>query len=259
MTTGRPEPTTAIAVQAIVTGIVFFAVALVPAAMAWHLIQHERWRAEHALHLPGTVLGLVTRCEARSAKWEASCAQHVSVRFTDVDGRERQFVNKPGSQHPTEAPGDPVTVIYDVGDRAHAAIESPLTKWFVPAIPSALALVFGLFAMNCIVRNVILWRDRRWLGVHGVHVEAGDITVIRIVTKNTRSHFRPFVVVAQWRNPRDASRREFRSDPLDYDPTALVRSRPTIGVLIDPDRPSRYWMEIGLRPPPGTPSAIWVL
>ena len=248
---GRLKPTTGNAIVGIVFGLVFLVVTLVAARLAFIAITTRLHYLENAVRVQGTVLGLVTRCEAKSAKWGTRCWPHLSVRYTDAEGHVREFLDAGGSTHPKEVPGDAVTVIYVPGDTKHAAVDAPVMEWVPSAAFSLLALVFGTVSVFLLAKNIVLWRDRRWLGAHGVRVEAGSISLIRVSISQHRSSYRPFVVIARWRDPRDAASVEFRSDPVYYDPTAAVQSRPTIGVLIDPDRPSRYWMEIGTRPQPG--------
>ena len=247
---GRLKPAIGNAVVGMVFGLAFLAVTLVAARIAFSAITDTVHRHEKAVRVQGTVLGLVTRCEAKSAKWKTSCWPHLSVRYTDADGHVRQFVGTGGSTDPKEVPGDFVTVTYVPGDTRHAEVEAPVMEWVPSAAFSLLASVFGTASLVLLAKNIVLWRDRRWLVAHGMRVEAGDISLIRIPGLHATS-YKQFVVIAQWRDPRDAARVEFRSDPLDYDPTVAVRSRPTIGVWIDPDRPSRYWMEISTCAQPG--------
>ena len=252
---GRGKPAIGDAVVGIVFGLVFLAATLVAARIAFSAITDTMHRHETAVRVQGTVLGLVTRCEARSAKWQASCWPHRSVRYTDADGHVRQFLDMGGSTYPKEMPGDPVTVTYVPGDTRHAAIEAPVMEWIPSAAFSLLASVFGVMSLFLLAKNIVLWRDRRWLETNGTRVEAGDISLIRIPGLHATS-YKPFVVIARWRNPRDAASVEFHSDPLLYDPSVAVRSRPTVGVWIDPDRPSRYWMDIGLRPETGAGTGV---
>jgi len=128
-----------------------------------------------------------------------------------------------------------------------------LARWFVPGICGALGLPLTGLAL---ATGFAAWRqrsDRLWLAEHGIRIVAGPLQVERTLqdmgARNLGSE-RPYLIVAPWRNPLDGTVHRFASDPILYDPQPWMTGRTQVEVLIDPQAPRRYWMDVDFLPPP---------
>ena len=118
---------------------------------------------------------------------------------------------------------------------------------FLLFLVSVIALGFwslGLVAQIpiSIIKFVQKLKLRQWLKVNGQIVEA---TVQKIMEyKRTRSAFMWYKIIAQWTQPSSGLSYTFRSDNLNTDPEDYINPGDKIKVVIDPNNPKRYFVDI---------------
>lgn len=79
------------------------------------------------------------------------------VRFTDNDGRLRQFGSKVSSNPPAYAKGERVTVIYDPADPSDAMIDSFRERYLFSLVMGIFGTVMALFGLSFLAAS---WRSR---------------------------------------------------------------------------------------------------
>ena len=167
------------------------------------------------------------------------------MRYRDVDGQQHVFVAMTGRVPTQLGPGDTVTVIHPPGAPAQVEVFSTFGEWLIPGSLSVLASAFALAGLGGLAGALRQIARRRWLARHGEWIIARDARVVP-VRHEKGGPYKPFAVVAQWVDPRAGVTREFRSDPLSWDPAGVIGAGATMDVLVDPADPRRYW--VGLPP-----------
>jgi len=193
----------------------------------------------HGANAPGVVIENV--CDESS---DGTCRP--KVRFRTEAGREIIFVSQTGSQPPKFHEGEPVVVLYDRADPSQASINTFGEQWIEPLILGGLGsgfLLVGGGAAYAIARSN---RIREWLLANGTRVTATctGVELKRDVRVNGRS---PYRIQAQWLNPATSLVHVFESPNLWFDPRPYFNG-PTVDVLIDPNNPTRHYMDTGFLP-----------
>jgi hypothetical protein len=213
--------------------------AMLIGALVWAF--HTRSFIAHAAPAQGTVIDLV---ESRSN--DGSSTWRPVVRFAAADGQQRQFTSRFSSNPPAYRRGEPVTVLYDVGDPQDAAINGFLALWLGPIIVGGIGLV--LFAAGGSVM-LVPWLGRRRaaeLRATGTPIQ----TTLQGVERNRSVAIEgtnPWRIATQWQDPASGEVRVFRSDNIWYDPAPYLK-RDAITVYIAPGNPKRYWVDVSFLP-----------
>jgi hypothetical protein len=168
------------------------------------------------------------------------------VEFRTASGRVVHFVSRVSSQPPAFREGESVKVLYDPDDPTNASIDSFFEQWFGSLILGGLGLVFALVGgiwLSVVARSK---RLNEWLQINGTRVLAQlqGVELNRGLEVNGRN---PYRIMAQWLNPATNRIHIFHSENLWFDPRRFV-SGPTVQVLIDPNDPKRYHMDVSFLP-----------
>jgi len=78
-------------------------------------------------------------------------------------------------------------------------------------------------------------------------IEAVPVDVQRNTSYSVNGQH-PWRIIVQWQNPATGKLHLFRSDNLWFDPSRFVAQQKQIRVLIDPQKPKRYSMDVSFLP-----------
>jgi hypothetical protein len=239
------KPATLPAKVSLGTGILVLTIGLIVGGIAARSTLDQQHRLASALR--GTVIALGNDCERHPRA--SRCAERTLVRVRDTMGITHEILEAAGSTSSNYHPDDSVLIVRPVGQQERIESSSIFAQWVTFAIFGGLGLLLsgaGLIVAGAALRR---WAERRWLAIRGVRVIAGSLQVGRIIGSDNLPSRRAYQILAQWRNPADGLVHCFGSDPILIDPQPSLTGRSGIEVLIDPDRPDRYWMDTSFLPP----------
>ena len=228
------------------TGVLMIVVGVVVAEIALSASQQQLAKRASALH--ASVVAIGKDCELNPRV--PHCADRVLIHARDGSGVDHDIALAAGSGALGLKIGDPLLIVHRAGQTDAIASDSLIQQWCVPMIFGVLGLLLIGFGIMVSMKALRRWHDRRWLLAHGQRVVAGSLEIgrIRSVSDNLRSDW-PYQIVAQWRDPADGVIHCFGSDPILIDPKPSIANRSSVEVLIDPQRPDRYWMDTRFLPP----------
>ncbi len=190
--------------------------------------------------------GSVVRLEYERSGSKSGGSYYPIVRFLLRTGETIEFSSSVGSNPPSYRRGEPVRVLYDPTAPESAEIDSFFSLWFAPILLGFLGSVFSAFGVGywgwCIARV----RREAWLARHGRRIVADivDMAIDRSVKRNRRS---PWRITAQWADPLSRKVHVFKSAGIRFDPKPFLGGE-TVPVLIDPDDPRRYMVDLSFLP-----------
>ena len=172
-------------------------------------------------------------------------AYNADVRFSTPDGREREFTVGLSSRSFLE--GEAVKVLYYRDQPEQASIEGRNSRWESPGLFLMWAVIFG--SVWAIPTMLKLFRRRRndWLKMNGRRLEAA-YTGIRINRNFAVNDKNPYRITARWIDPATNEPLEFQSVNLWRDPGDYCQSLKFVEIMIDPQKPKRYWMNLDFLP-----------
>ncbi len=192
--------------------------------------------------------GTVVRLEYERSGSSSGGAYYPIVRFLLRTGETFEFRSSVGSSPPSYRRGEPVRVLYDPTTPESAEIDSFFSLWFAPILLGFLGSVFGAFGVGYWGWFIARVRREAWLARHGRRIVADivDVAIERSVKRNRRS---PWRITAQWTDPLSRKVHVFKSRRIWFDPTPFMKGE-TVSVLIDPDDPRRYMVDLSFLPEP---------
>ena len=205
-----------------------------------------------ALQTEATIIN--KRVESRrDSDGKTSTSTYITVTFSTKQG---QTITKEIGGSSSDNHGDRVAILYDPAQPNEVKKNSFEGLWLGPLLLSILGGVFSAVGGGMVWVSLKERKRRRWLKSSGQRIEATETHVERDVRRHRsrsgkrRSHTRESVsycIVCQWHDERSNRMFTFRSDPLDYDPEGFVSGK-TLPVLIDPQDPSRYVVDLSSLP-----------
>jgi hypothetical protein len=145
--------------------------------------------------------------------------------------------------------GDAVRVLYDPQDPQNALIDSFVDRYFMLIVLLPIGLGFTAFGLPGLIVIALRRHREAWLKEHGQLVEAKLTGVIRL-----QNGFQPWRITAEWHDPLRGRVVVLQSCNLYDDPMKHVEVGQTVRVWVDPDRPSRHWIDVSFLPGLGTDS-----
>lgn len=208
---------------------------------------------DKAIEGEGVVIDLEYRRSSDSSSY------YPRVEFLTANDEKIQFTSSNGSNPPSFSVGEQVGVLYLLENPQEAKINTFFSLWFGPMF----IFIFGLIFFSVGVLFIKAQRDHskkmKFLQEHGETVLAKFQSVERVVHRrsNTHRHSRASIrvnrsrstykICAQWQNPQTQEIHVFESEPIKYDPSDYLEDI-EIPVLIDPNDPSRYFMDTDFLP-----------
>ncbi|TBU85601.1 DUF3592 domain-containing protein [Phytopseudomonas dryadis] len=169
-----------------------------------------------------------------------------TVSFVTQDGTLGEYHSNTCSHPPAFAIGERVALYYDPQDPQRAHIDSFGQNWAGSLIVGGIGLVFLLIGLAIVLPPLFGKRRSVQLLATGTPVQAEvvDVELNETLTINGRN---PYRIVAQWLNPQTNKLHVFRSANLWFDPGPYI-SDSQVTVMIDPNKPRRYSMDIRFLP-----------
>lgn len=168
------------------------------------------------------------------------------VEFNAADGTLIQFTTSSSSYPPIYKKGGVVQVLYPRNSPKDARINDFFSLWYAPLFLLVLGLLFFSIGFSIIAVIKLKARKVDWLKKSGVPIKAKVIEVKyrSSLTINGRS---PFVIYAEWLDPKTYITHIFKSNFLWSDPTDFLGSD-KITVLIDRNNPKKYFADTAFLP-----------
>jgi hypothetical protein len=223
---------------------IFGLVGLVFLTVAFFSVRAELKFRAGAVRVPGTVVDL-----APTSGSKGGTLYKPVFEFTDNNDVARRVTGSVASNPPSHRRGEAVTVLYQPANPEEAHLDSFMEAWFLPMIFGGLGSVFTAIAAGFVVFAVRNRRRRSWLGHNGMRVQARVDGVERDTGPRSdgRSAWR---IIAQWQDPVSQRVFVFRSGAIWFDPTPYMQ-RTTVEVMVNPDNPRQYDMDIDFLPKAG--------
>lgn len=152
------------------------------------------------------------------------------------------FKSSVSSNPPRYKLNQDVPVVYKVTDPNQARINTPFELWFEPGLLTVMSVVFGAIGFGLIIYARKRKKEIYHLKNFGNRIET---TFVRVdVNRNTRvNNKHPYQVISQAIDPTTGNTLEYKSENLWEDPSEKIAEQ-TIMVMVDPKKPSSYYMEL---------------
>jgi hypothetical protein len=208
------------------------------AFMFWNKTRGFLARAHQA---SGTVVELLeVRDNEGSSKWKPVVA------FTDDKGHKTRFTDSVSSRPAAYDVGEAVTVLYLPGEPGEAHIKGFSSLWLGTTILGGLGVIFAGIGAGIVFATHAGEKKKHYLLAYGNAVE----TEVQGVDRNTSVEINgqnPWRISSQWLDPKTNVIRIFHSENLWFDPSSYMK-RKKVMVLLDPNNPKRYYMDISFLP-----------
>jgi len=189
----------------------------------------------------GVVVDLV---ESRGDK--GSTLYKPVVEWADPAGRKRRFTGSVASSPPSYSRGEKVALRYDPSNPESARVDSFMENWFVGLSLSLMGMVFTAIGAGFGIHGWIRRKNLQWLSAHGTRIQA-KFTGVDVNTRLRVNGRSPWVLTAQWQDPKSGVVHTFTSDSIWFDPTEFVKG-PTLEVIYNPEKPSIYTVDLSFLP-----------
>ncbi len=205
------------------------------------IFSNTRTFITRAVEAQGKVIDL-----ERSRSSSSSSTYRPVVEVTTATGKRIEFTSNVGSSPPSHRVGEPVTVLYSPADPQAARIKSFFQLWFGFLIVFALGVVFAAIGLTMIFVRTRGRQRAEWLRQHGRRVKTAykGVELNQSLRVNGRS---PYQIITQSPDPSSNTVRVFESENIWFDPSEYIKSE-TIDVLVDPNNPKKYVMDISFLP-----------
>lgn len=171
------------------------------------------------------------------------------VEFELPSGEMQRYVSNMSSSPPSYDVGETVRLWYDPADPSRVVLAG-IDRWLLPAIFGGIFVIFGAIGYGTLFYRFMVGRRKKWLLANGRPIEASFV-VVDLKTNVKMNGQSPFVLRAQWHDPAGNKVYTYESEYLWYDPSDYVSEQKPISVLIDPQNPASYHMDISFLPEAG--------
>ncbi len=168
------------------------------------------------------------------------------VVFQTPAGRKITFDASFSSNPAPYSVGQTVDVLYLPTDPSKAKIRGFQSLWLGPIIVGGLGLVFTAIGGGMLLARNAANKKRDYLMAYGNAIETDLQGVERNDTVEVNGR-RPWRIISQRLDPASNKLRVFHSENLWFDPAKFVTGK-KITVLLDPNNPQRYYMDVSFLP-----------
>jgi hypothetical protein len=224
-----------------ILAVIFLCISLVLLAVAGVVFKLTQDFLEKSAIAEGSVVAL----EERMNKDSAFPLYYPVIEFEDASGEVVEFESSFGSRPSRYDVGDIVEVRYSTEDSTRVRIDGFFSIWmavFVTAGVGILFLVAGSVPLAIIIVARKKTSDLKQLG-QDIRANIENVEVDRNTTINGKH---PWRIHAIWSDPM-GNEHTFKSSALLFDPSEYLKSE-RITVRIDPQRPSRYEVDMSFIP-----------
>jgi hypothetical protein len=225
-----------------VVGAIFI---LVGAGFIWggiSMFTNDQRFAKIAVPGEGTILE-INRSSSTSGDDTNKVTFYPVVRFETPDGKNVEFIGA-GSSQPGYTAGQTVPVLYNPNQPNEARIKTSVPGTILTLIFPIVGLIALLIGVLTFISPIYSKRKKAWLQKNGQTITVPVLRVDKIQdSRGTPSYF----IIGQWQNPNDQKVYIFSSEQIIFDPNPYVSGQ-QLQVLIDPNNPNRYHMDISFLP-----------
>lgn len=169
-----------------------------------------------------------------------------TVEFSTERGEAVQFRAGVCSNPPSFDVGESVAVLYEPLKPDQAHLDTFMENWFASLVVGGIGSVFLLLGSLFVLPPLLARRRAAELRVSGTPVYAELMEVQRNEALSVNGRH-PWKIVAQWHNPATQKVHLFSSENLWFDPSPYLKDK-QMRVLIDPQKPKRYSMDVSFLP-----------
>ena len=205
----------------------------------------------------GEVTGLAIPDSHALLTCNGGACYHPVVTITSPGGHEHSFTSTFGDNPATHRIGDTVPVLWAGGDGIVAEVNDPIRLWGIPGAVGAIGLIMAIFGVFSATHSARRWtgglstisgepvreRSEAWLRRHGTKLTAEIIGVVPTMRGGNGQKL-GWEITARGLGPHKQKTYTFRSAPLGTDPTGQIGRGDSISVLVDPDNPKQYWVDV---------------
>ena len=198
----------------------------------------------HASHAKGVVVRLV---QGEARMHEPTFAP--VIEFSTPDGRKLRFIGMGSSIHPTFLPDQFVDVLYEPANPEQARLNFEPVLWGPSLAFGGIGCVLATIGASILGVKARRRHVRAWLAESGARVKA---TYAGAFYEKTFDVFgrSPWRLLCKWKHPATQEVYLLRSDRIWFDPAPFVK-REALDVLVNPDKPNQYYVDISFLPAKG--------
>lgn len=126
--------------------------------------------------------------------------------------------------------------------------KSFIDDWLAPLLLGMFALIFGGIGLGGFAGMLRRSHIKQELVDMGKGRKIKCPATVSLDTSFTVNGRHPYVIIAQQLDKIGSQLREFKSEHIWFDPTGLVEQKRTVDVFVDPEDPTRYWVDISFLP-----------
>jgi hypothetical protein len=214
---------------------------------SFFIFSNTRGFIARASETQGRVIALDRSHSSSSSSSRSSSSTYKPVvEFNAATGKRIEFISSVGTNPPSYRVGESVTVLYNPADPYSARIKSFFSLWFAFLIVSFLGFVFTIIGLTMIVVRGRGRKRDEWLRLYGRRTKTAfkGVELNPSMRVNGRS---PYQIISQSLDPASNTMRVYESANIWFDPSEYIKSE-TIDVLVDPNNPRKYVMDISFLP-----------
>lgn len=202
-------------------------------AQAFYIYQKDRVFTEKAKLASGTVL-------------RSSANDRTFVSFVTTEGKQIKFSSYTGNNPSGFTEGESVEVLYDPANPNNARINDFYILYLGVTVVGFIGAVsfFTGFSFFRSDRSKYKKTDFLQQGGKSITTKFIDVQVDLGVSFNDSN---PYFICTEWLDPKTNKILFFESDDIWFDPTEFIKTD-EIKVLIDPNDPKKYTMDISFLP-----------
>lgn len=212
---------------------IFCIMGIVIWAQAFYIYQKDRKFTEKAKLASGTVL-------------RSSANDRTFVSFVTTEGKEIKFSSNTGNNPSSFTEGESVQVLYDPANPNNARINNFYILYLGVSVLGFLGAVFFFTGFSFFLSERSKQKKIDFLQLSGKVITTKFIGV-QLNSGATSNGSYPYFICTEWLDPKTNEILFFESDDIWFDPTEFIKTD-EINVLIDPNDPNKYVMDISFLP-----------
>jgi hypothetical protein len=189
----------------------------------------------------GEVVEMVARQSSNTSR-SSSVSYAPCILFTDIHGRQIEFVSSISGSRGFYEIGEKVDVIYDPELPEEARLNGFFTVWGVATVTGLGGAAF--FSIGF----VLLFSGMRKKSIHA-HLRRNGIRItpdylwVELNDMYSVNGQNPYQILAQWKDPANSKEHLFKSENIWFNPSEFI-GKESITVLIDFNKPKRYLVDL---------------
>ncbi|ABQ07553.1 DUF3592 domain-containing protein [Flavobacterium johnsoniae] len=168
------------------------------------------------------------------------------VSFITKEGSKIEITSSVSSNPPSYNVGETVEIMYNPKEPNKANINSFESLWLGVLVMGIFGIIFFLVGFLIILYGIKKQRKKQYLLDNGKRISTtfNEVQLNYNFEVNGRN---PYQIKSQWFNIQTNKMYVFESENIWFDPTEFIKTD-EIKVLIDPDNPKNYYMDISFLP-----------